>query len=141
MGTTQFRHELRLNLPMFRTPDPLFKDLLRRSNVAGDSNCFFRASLRANDLDDNCHAELRQKCVSHITVHWNRYEKCCNLIHSESPDFPPITIRPFKRASDYEAYMLQDGKWGSDREALAAAEIHQVPVLIWSTRSKAHGFL
>jgi hypothetical protein len=37
--------------------------------------------------------------------------------------------------------MLQDGKWGSDLEALAAAEIHQVPVLIWSTRFKAHGFL
>jgi hypothetical protein len=37
--------------------------------------------------------------------------------------------------------MLQDGEWGSDLEALAAAEIYQVPVLIWSTCSKAHGFL
>jgi hypothetical protein len=48
---------------------------------------------------------------------------------------------PFKRANDYAAYMLQNGKWGSDLEALATAEIYQVPVLIWSTRSKAHGFL
>jgi hypothetical protein len=94
MGTTQFAHILRANLPLFRTPDPHFKDLLRRSNVAGDGNCLFRAFLRANDLDDNRHAELRQKCVSHITVHWNRYEKYCNLIHSKSPDFPPFTIRP-----------------------------------------------
>jgi hypothetical protein len=120
MGTTQFAHNLRSNLPLFRTPDLHFRDLLRRSNVAGDGSCLFKAFLRANDLDDNHHHELRQKCVSHIIVHWNRYEKYWNLIHSESPDFPPLTIRPFKRASNYEAYMLQDGKWGSDLEALAA---------------------
>jgi hypothetical protein len=37
--------------------------------------------------------------------------------------------------------MLQYGNWGSDLEALAAAELYQVPVFNLSNRSKAHGFL
>jgi hypothetical protein len=142
LGTTPSApHTSRPRLPLFRTPDTRFKDLLQRSNMIGDGNCLFRALLRALDLNDNHHTDLRQKCVSHITTRWNRYEKYCNLIHSDSPDFPPFTTRPFIRASDYVAYMLRNGKWGSDLEALAAAEIYQVPVLIWSNRSKAHGFL
>jgi hypothetical protein len=126
----------------FITHDPLFRGLLFKSDVAGDGHCLFRAILRALGLNDRDHLQLRQQCGHHVIVHWNRYKDHANYIHSEAHDF--ANLRNNQNSDDYRSFMTQTTprvSWGSDVEALAAAEIYQVPILVWSLQTRKHGFL
>jgi hypothetical protein len=104
----------------------------------------FRAFLRASGQNDENRFQLRKDCVAHVTKIWSRFSTQANQIHREAPYFRSRSPnRPtFPSPDCYREYMLLEGTaWGSDLEALAAAEIHKRSVLIWSQSTRQNGFL
>eukprot|EP01041_Mallomonas_annulata_P007712 gene7712-15781_t len=84
--------------------------------VQADGNCLFRAIAHQMYLDENRHAELREKCVKHMKIHHVRFSLFCSL------DF-----------NEYLNEIMTPGMWGDDLEIKALEEILDRVICIYSS--------
>jgi len=86
--------------------------------VQADGNCLFRAVSHQLYLDESQHAELRQKCVDHMSSNRERFAVFCSV--------------------DFDEYLKEIsllGTWADDMEIKALEEILDRVIRIYSAES------